>query len=93
MTDDKKKELLKNKFMQIIQTTMQSKDPNAAETDFIKFYNAVKDNEDYFLALAGEEKLQRQQALQQLQDSIVVNETKIAEIDQVIAVADVKPKK
>lgn len=89
MTDDKKKELLQNKFTVILQAAFKDKQNGGSgvpsESEFVKLFNAVKGSDAYFETLAGEEKLARQAEVQQAQDAIVVHEAKIAELDQVIS--------
>lgn len=52
MSDEQKLELLKGKFGQLIQMSLQ-KDPKA-DTTFLLFFNAVKDNDALFEALVND---------------------------------------
>lgn len=82
MTDEKKKELLRNKFQVIMQEAFKkNQQGQVGEGEFIKFYNAVKNNHAFFRELAKEEKVTRQQQNIKLQSIIAVNEAKISELE------------
>jgi len=83
MTDEKKIELLKEKFQQVIQGAM-AKD-GSADTIFLSFFNAIKDNEAFFKDLAADDKSKKEQENVKLAEKISENDTKIAEADTIIS--------
>lgn len=91
MTDEQKIELLKGKFQQILEASMK-KDPKA-DTIFLAFFNAVKDNDALWENLQLDRKqqlIERESNLQTELQRITVEKTKV---DEALAVADSKPAK
>jgi len=81
MTDQQKLEILKDKFQQIIQASVQQ-DPKA-DTIFLAFFNAVKDNDELFATLVEDAKASMQANIDKMQTAISSHEAKIAELDTV----------
>lgn len=91
MTEEQKIELLKNKFQQIIAATMQ-KDPKA-DTIFLAFFNAVKDNDALWESLQLDRKQQLVEEETKLQTRLEQITVAKAQVDELIAVVDTKPAK